>query len=68
MQPCTVADNDILFSVDLGINTHNVKLPGSFMKKEDIDTIINQLKNTGEFYCSNENKGSIKKLINALYQ
>ena len=32
------------------------------------DKIINLLKNTGTFYCSNENKKENKKLINALFK
>ena len=68
LQPCTIVDNNILFSLDLGVNTHYVKLPGIFMRKEDTDTIINLLKNTGTFYCSNENKKENKKLINALFK
>ncbi len=68
LQPCTIVDNNILFSLDLGVNTHYVKLPGIFMRKEDTDTIINLLKNTGDFYCSNENKKENKKLINALFK
>jgi len=68
LQPCTVADNNILFSLKMGVNTHYLKVPGLFIKKEDMDTIIDLLKNTGEFYCSNVNKKEIKKLINALYK
>ena len=68
LQPCTVADNNILFSLEMGVNTHYLKVPGIFIKKDDIDTIVEMLKNTGDFYCSNANKNQNKKLINALYK
>lgn len=65
LQPCVVADNNILFSLALGVNTHYIQLPGIFANNDDLNAIINLLKDNGVFNCSNETH-NIKKIESLL--
>ncbi|MBD5548761.1 MAG: hypothetical protein HDQ97_15470 [Lachnospiraceae bacterium] len=69
LNPCVVADHNMLFSLQLGNTTQYVELPGAFISSKNAEEIINPLKQSGTFYCSNnsENVQNMHSLINKLY-